>query len=271
LLALAVLNSRAAVPAQAQKPSASALETGRQIFTSACAGCHGLDGRGGERAPNIAKRLEARRQTEQQIFRLIHDGSASQAMPAFGTTFNAVQIRAVIHYLRVLEGIRSAAALPGDPQAGKLLFFGQAGCSSCHMVEGEGGFIAGDLTDYAATKSPGEIRAAITSPAASFDPRQRLATAITQAGQKIIGLLRNDDNFSIQLQSLDGSFHLLDKSDVQSIVFDANPLMPSDYSTKLTTKQMDAIVSFLMSTVLVESPVASSGRPPMRANQSKNQ
>jgi cytochrome c oxidase cbb3-type subunit III len=259
--------TRAAVPAQ--MPSASAFETGRQIFASACAGCHGLDGRGGARAPNIAKRAEVRRQTDQEIFRLIHDGSASRAMPAFGTMFNAIQIRAVIQYLRVLEGARSAAALPGDPRAGKLLFFGQADCSNCHTVEGEGGFIAGDLSDYAATKSPDEIRAAITSPDASSDPRQRLATVTTQTGTQIIGRLRNEDNFSIQLQSLDGSFHLLDKSEVRSIAFDGNPLMPSDYSTKLSSKQMDAIVSFLMSTAFAGSPAASSGRPPIPANQSK--
>jgi cytochrome c oxidase cbb3-type subunit III len=269
LLAVPVAHPRAPLPAQTQGPSASQLEMGRQTFTSGCAGCHGLDGRGGPRAPNIATRAEVRRLTNQQIFHVIHDGSASRAMPAFGTTLNAVEIRALVQYLRLLQGARGAAALPGDPQEGKSLFFSQAGCGSCHIVQGQGGFIAGDLTDYAATKSPGEIRAAITSPDGSSDSHQRLATATTRTGQTFTGLVRNEDNFSIQLQSLDGSFHLLDRSEIESITFDRKPLMPSDYSTKLSSQQIDAIVGFLMWTAFAALPAASPSHSPMGANRTR--
>jgi len=168
-------------------------------------------------------------------------------MPAFGTMFSAAQIRSVVQYLRFLQGARGPAAMPGDPQAGKALFFGKAGCSGCHMVQGEGGFIAEDLTDYAATKSPAEIRAAIVSPAPDLTQRSHLATVTTYSRVTIQGLVRNEDNFSLQLQALDGSFHLLDKSDIRSIAYSANSLMPSDYATKLSSQEIDAIVSYLMS------------------------
>lgn len=116
------------------------------------------------------------------------------------------------------------------------------------MVEGAGGFIAPDLTDYASTKSPGEIRAAIVLPGDNSIPQDHLAVVTTKSGEKITGLIRNQDNFSIQLQSLDGSFHLLNKSGLKSLTYDAQSFMPSDYSTKLSPRDIDAIVSFLMTT-----------------------
>jgi len=34
----------------------------------------------------------------------------------------------------VLQGRREAGKLPGNPEAGKVLFFGKARCAECHMV-----------------------------------------------------------------------------------------------------------------------------------------
>jgi cytochrome c oxidase cbb3-type subunit III len=248
-----------ALPPQARAQSPPALASGRQIFATTCAACHGLDGRGGEHAPNIATRPDVRRLTDQQIFRIVHDGAASGAMPAFGSTFSAAQIHAVVQYLRALQGAQSAAKLPGDPLAGKALFFGKAGCSGCHMVAGQGGFIAYELTDYAVSKSVEEIRAAITAPAADSRMRDRLATVTTASGEKLQGLVRNEDNFSLQLQALDGSYRLLDKSDIRSVAYDANSLMPSDYATKLSSAEIDAIVSYLISSA---STSAAGNSPP---------
>ena len=188
-------------------------------------------------------------------------------MPAFGSTFDAAKIRAIVQYLRVLQGAHGVASLPGDPATGKEIFFGKAGCSGCHMVHGEGGFIADDLTDYASAKSPQEIHAAIVSPTADIYRRDRLATITTKSGEKIAGLVRNEDNFSMQIQSLDGSFHLLDKSQVQSVAYDPASLMPSDYSTKLTTQEIDAIVSFLMTAAAAKTP---NGQGATRATKPKH-
>jgi cytochrome c oxidase cbb3-type subunit III len=268
LLGLSVcFGAPASWQAQAEPSSSSSIATGRQIFTTTCAACHGLDGRGGEHAPNIATRADVRRLTDQQIFRIVHDGAASGAMPAFGSTFSAAQIHAVVQYLRALQGAQSAAKLPGDPLAGKALFFGNAGCGGCHMVQGQGGFIADDLTDYAASKSVPEIRAAITAPAADPRRRDRLATITTTSGERLQGMVRNEDNFSLQLQALDGSYHLLDKSKVRSVTYDANSLMPSDYGTKLSSAEIDAIVSYLMSS----ASTSSAGNPQPRSKQARKE
>ncbi len=241
-----------AVPAYAQKASpshksaAAGLQAGKKIFLTTCAACHGLDGRGGEHAPDIAGSPDVQQMTDTQIHRMVHDGSESGAMPAFGATFSNEKINSIVAYLRVLQGAQGAVTLPGDPDAGKTLFYGAAGCAQCHMVEGQGGYIGPDLTSYAATHTVDEIRTAITDPNRNLDPRQMPVTVTTKDGKTYSGIPRNQDNFSLQLQSLDGSFHLFQMSDVARVEHSSHSLMPGDYSQKFSAAQINALISFLM-------------------------
>jgi cytochrome c oxidase cbb3-type subunit 3 len=169
------------------------------------------------------------------------------AMPAFGSLGSA-QIEAVVRYLRTLQGQSTAAELPGDPKHGKVLFFGTAGCSQCHMTNGEGGFIGPDLSSYAATISAADIRTAITDPNRNLDPRKRVVVVTTTDGKTLTGLARNADNFSLQLQTADGTLHLFSKSELKSVEYQPRSLMPSDYGTRLSGEELDDLVSYLMST-----------------------
>ena len=55
LCALAVSQAQTTAPGiEKLKQSNQALATGRRTFESTCAPCHGLNGKGGERAPDIA-------------------------------------------------------------------------------------------------------------------------------------------------------------------------------------------------------------------------
>lgn len=241
-----------AVSAQTQKASpshksaATGVQAGKKIFSTTCAACHGLDGRGGEHAPDIAGSPDVQQMTDTQIFRMVHNGSDSGAMPAFGSTFSSEQINSIVAYLRVLQGAQGAAKLPGDPDAGKTLFYGEAGCAQCHMVEGQGGFIGPDLSSYATTHSVDEIRTAITDPNLNLDPRQMPVTVTTKDGKTYSGIPRNQDNFSLQLQSLDGAFHLFQMSDVARVEHSSHSLMPADYSQKFSAAQINSLISFLM-------------------------
>jgi hypothetical protein len=49
------------------------------------------------------------------------------------------------------------------------------------------------------------------------------------------------------LQTPDGSFHLLMKSELTSLRREPRSLMPSDYSTRLSPGELDDLVSFLLS------------------------
>jgi cytochrome c oxidase cbb3-type subunit III len=242
--------SQAQRPTQLQSESSAASETvaaGKAIFATTCAGCHGLDGRGGERGPNIATRAEVRRLSDADISRVIEDGSPSKQMPGFGRSLNDSKIHAIILYLRRLQGTQSAAALaPGNAEAGRSLFFGKAGCAECHMVEGAGGFFGSDLTAYARGRSAGEVHDAITNPPKNLEPRDQVVSVVTHGGETFTGLGRSEDNFSLQLQTPDGAFHLFMKSDLERVEHRPESIMPTDYAAKLSAREMNDLVGFLL-------------------------
>lgn len=220
----------------------SAVKTdGRQIFASSCAGCHGLDGRGGERAPDILS-PHARQFSDTQIVSIVSHGVPGTGMPAFRSLGDS-GIRLVVKYLRELQARGNDTALPGDAARGKSAFFGEAGCSDCHSVGGNGGFLGPDLSAYARSRSVEEIRQAILDPGKRN--RKRLVAITCADGRELRGIIRNEDNFSLQLQSADGSFHLLMKSDLRKVDRDQPSPMPSDYATRLTRQQLDDVVSYL--------------------------
>jgi cytochrome c oxidase cbb3-type subunit 3 len=232
------------IPAkQVSKPVAM---QGRQTFASTCASCHGLDGRGGERAPNIAESPKVQRLSDTQIAHIIENGIPGTGMPAFHS-LESSNIKTVVTYLRTLQGAKKPVKLPGDPTRGETIFFGKAGCSSCHMVAGRGGFIASDLSGYARTHDVEQIRNAITGPAPSSDRQARMATATTRIGEKYEGRIRNEDNFSLQLQTLDGTFHFIAKVDLEGLEYSSQTLMPSNYGSALSTNELNDLVSYLLS------------------------
>ncbi|MFZ0867543.1 MAG: c-type cytochrome [Candidatus Sulfotelmatobacter sp.] len=229
---------------------------GQQTFASTCANCHGLDGRGSERAPNIAENPKVQRFSDSQIAHIIENGVPGTGMPAFHS-LEPSDVKAVVTYLRTLQGTKQTVKLPGDPGRGEILFFGKAGCSGCHMIAGKGGFIASDLSRYARTHTVEQIRSAITTPASAADRQARLVTATIRGGEKIVGRIRNEDNFSLQLQTLDGAFHFLTKADLEGLEYNSQPLMPSDFGSTLTLDELNDLVSYLIR----EANVSGSGTP----------
>ena len=225
----------------------------RQVFENRCAGCHGIDGRGGERAPDIATSAKTQGRSDSALAQIINNGIPSAGMPAF-STLDASTSRALIRYLRFLQGKTGSAASPGNPQNGKVIFFGRARCSECHLAAGGGGFIAPDLSSYGRSRPAEELRDAIVKPGQPSNASWGTVIVATRSGQTLTGVPRNEDNFSLQLQSLDGTFHLLMKSDVASIRRDPNSLMPADYGSTLSVGELNDLVSFLMSVAQQEKP-----------------
>jgi len=234
--------------AQEQGRSAAARSESRngdKIFAASCAGCHGLDGRGGERAPSIAEGPRVQRLSDDQIFRIVENGIPGTGMPPFHSLEDS-DIRAVVGYLRTLRGTKKTITLPGDPNRGKILFFGKAECSHCHMAAGEGGFIASDLSGYARTHSIDETRSAITDPNPNGDRLAQAATVTTRDGKTRVGRIRNEDNFSLQLQSLDGAFHFFAKADIKDVKYNSRSLMPSNYGSTLNADELNDLISYLI-------------------------
>ena len=73
------------VPQNDKNPLAGngeAAAAGHKLYDQTCLGCHGADGRGGERAPSLAGTLK-HGSSEGEIFQNIRGGIAGTQMPAF--------------------------------------------------------------------------------------------------------------------------------------------------------------------------------------------
>jgi cytochrome c oxidase cbb3-type subunit III len=229
---------------QGADSSASArasLENGRQLFESTCATCHGLDGRGAERGPNIATRPEVRRRSDAEISGILQRGVPAAGMPSFGA-LGAAKLKSITAYLRSLQGLDHQVLVSGDAAKGKELFFAKGSCADCHMVNGTGGFLGSDLSIYGGITSVEQMREQIANHDQS--PRTRIAAVSTHDGQTFTGFARNEDNFSLQLQSLDGKFHFFDKSAITGIDYQQGPATAG----KQTPNDLDSLISYLVGT-----------------------
>lgn len=233
---------------------------GKQSFTSTCAGCHGLDGRGSERAPSITTTPRIRKLSDQQLSNVISNGVPGTGMPAFHS-LSAAQLRSLVSYVRLLQGKTENRALPGNPQRGKRIYFGKGECSNCHSIAGQGGFLGPDLTTYGSTSSDKAIRDAILNSNRTVPLGYRSATAITRDGARIEGIVRNEDNFSVQLQTKDGSFHFLQKSELQNLEYQNQSLMPTNYSERLSGTEINDLVSYLRDAISSHDKTTSKKAP----------
>ena len=216
-------------------------EAGRELFESSCAGCHGLDGRGGEKGPNIATRAEISRRSDGEILAVLQNGIPGAGMPAFAR-LGDTKLQAVVQHLRSLQGLTEKNEVAGNAEEGKRLFFKEGGCASCHMINGAGGFLGSDLSNYGAITPVGDMREQITNHDQSL--RTKALVVSTRDGRQLSGFSRNEDNFSLQLQTLDGKFYFLDKSVVASV--DHSSAAAVDAENKLSKSDLDAIISYLV-------------------------
>jgi len=232
---------------------------GKAAFNSTCAGCHGLDGRGSEKAPNIISNTKVQRLSDAQFGNIISNGVPGTGMPAFHSLTSA-QVRLLVRYLRTLQGKSDAVAIRGDSTRGRNIFFGKGGCSSCHTVLGEGGFLGPDLTEYGAAVQAKAMREGIINPNRIVPVGYRLAVVRTHDGSRVEGVVRSEDNFSVQLQSRDGGFHFLQKSELQNLEYLNQPLMPTDYGQRLSGGELDDLVSYLANPASSTKKVRSSDK-----------
>lgn len=237
------LGQETAQAAKADGADPAALGEARKTFSSICAACHGLDGHGGERGPDIASR-QVQARSDEELKRTVRNGISETGMPNFAYLGEA-KIEGLVGYLRVLQGKSEPLPMPGDPRRGARLFSGEGKCAQCHMANGRGGFIAPDLTAFAAGMSPADIRRGILNPTLD-ERRNRGKVMVTfKDGKSQEGVVRNEDNFSLQLQSLDGAFHLLQKSEISGVQA-ASAVAHTDFGKMLTPKDLDDLVSYLM-------------------------
>ena len=231
-------NEAAAKSAQVGDPKA--LEAGKRHFEARCAACHGADGKGGERGPDIISSERARRRSADDLSELIRKGIQAAGMPAF--QLPGRELQELVAFVRSLSAPAIESAAPGDVAAGATFFFGKGNCSSCHMVKGRGGLLGPDLSELGIERTLPEIEQSLRAPGARLTPGFRLVSARLHDGQRLRGFAKNESNYDLQLQGLDGKLRLLRREEIAELVRENVSLMPE---VKATEEEMRNLLAYL--------------------------
>jgi len=239
-----------------------AAKAGEFQFRINCAFCHGLGARGGGRGPDLTRAHKRYAHSDAQMFRTINDGIAGTAMPANGTNGQGVgmtdnEIWQIIAYLRSVQ-VHSSAKPVGNAAHGKELFYGDANCSSCHMVAGKGGRLGPDLTAVGTARTVESLVESVRNPSQrlawgltestkEFAQEYETVAVVTSEGKQIKGVTLNEDQFSLQMMDTTEQIHLFEKSQLRSIQKSRKSLMPSYDGGILPDHDLDDIVAYLLS------------------------
>jgi cytochrome c oxidase cbb3-type subunit 3 len=235
-------------PAQTRKPtnplgdSPKVAEAGRLLYNQSCTGCHGPDGTDGDRAPGLDGNRRYFRVSEAAIFETLKVGIPGTVMPASGLPDN--DIWKIVTFIRAIRATASDLVVPGNVQNGMTVFNGAGGCAKCHMIRGQGGVIGPDLSSIGAQLNLNRLRDALTSER-PIPNGYRPVTVTTARGEKLSGIARNRDAFSLQVLDEQGKLYLLDTAQLRSIVYADKSLMPHDYDKKLTPGDYRDLVAML--------------------------
>jgi putative heme-binding domain-containing protein len=282
-LALAVVAGRsfeasvsASPPAQreGQLNNTQFISEGAKFFATSCgnAYCHGTGGIGGG-----APRLRGKGLDAAYLFNTISNGIPGTGMLSFKSELSEQQIWKLVAFITsdakttpaAKPGAATAdkpasqpavqlkpsepAAVPstvGSIQAGKALFFDPAQtkrCGACHSFDGEGTPIGPDLSK-AGIRSPRELFLSIILPNDAKDAKYATVTLTLRNGEKIRGIKKEEDDESIRVYDtteLPAVLRTVQKADVAKLEAATESIMPKDYASAYTLKQLLDLVTFL--------------------------
>jgi putative heme-binding domain-containing protein len=200
--------------------------------------------------------------SDAELFRNISHGIPGTAMPANGTNGQGVgmtdeEIWQIIAYLRSIQ-IKAPSKAIGNATHGKSLFYGDARCSSCHMVEGKGGRLGPDLTSVAIARPTESLVESIRHPSRrlawglteatkEFAQEYETVTVTTKDGQKFRGVTLNEDQFTLQMMDMSEHIHLFNKEELRSFQVSRQSLMPAYEPSMLSEEEVRDIIAYLTS------------------------
>ena len=237
--------------AQAPKPSdthppgknphlgdAASIKGGMALYRSRCGDCHGLDARG-YRGPDLTVVLGG--MPDERLFQTVRKGvPGSEMLPS---QMSDDELLTLIAYLRNMNASAPAEKATGNVENGNRLFAAQ--CASCHRVGKTGGWLGPDLSRVGSARSRDALVREIRTPSEWMPVGFENVTLVTNDGQKIRGVKKNEDTFSIQI--MDGRERIRGylKSDLQQVIFEKTSLMPEYGPERLSASDLNDLVGYL--------------------------
>jgi cytochrome c oxidase cbb3-type subunit 3 len=234
-----------------------AIQEGASLFRANCSPCHGLNAKGGGRGPDLTAGHWVHGSTDADLFRTVTRGVPGTEMPA--NALDDSEVWAILAYVRSLAPAKTEA-VSGDPAKGKKIFWETEGCSTCHMVRGRGGVLGPDLSRVGEARSADYLIDSIRQPSKELstgmlDPNNHYGlplvfdtvTVVTPDGQKIVGVAKNEDTFSLQLIDTNQQLQFFLKKNLREVTHERKSLMPTYSEDMLKPTELQDLVAYLES------------------------
>jgi putative heme-binding domain-containing protein len=212
---------------------------GMSLYRRLCADCHALDATG-YRGPDLTAYM-AGGGTDEALFQTVRKGVPGSEMPASNRPDNELlQIIAYLRSMGAAPAVETIAA--GNVANGEQLFAKQ--CANCHRVKGKGGRVGPELSRVGAARTRAALVREIRTPHEWIAPAFETVTVVTKDGQKIRGVKKNEDAFSIQVMDMRERIQGYLKSNVE-VIYDKNSLMPAFDPKRLSDSDLSDLVGYL--------------------------
>lgn len=134
----------------------------------------------------------------------------------------------------------------GNPVRGEEIFFGrnEVSCRRCHMVNGSGGEVGPDLSDIGLKKTPDYLLESIVDPNKQIAKGFESVLVATADGQVIHGVLKSEDETTLNLMNKDGGIIRIPKDEIEDRAVGKSG-MPSDLIKYLTRSDVRDLVAYL--------------------------
>jgi len=235
---------------QARHPAASnrhlgnreSIRGGMALYRVRCADCHGLDATG-YRGPDLVAALGGGLPDE-RLFDTIRKGVPGTEMPAASPIdVSDDDILQLISYLKSIGSVTAAERPIGNAANGERIFNQQ--CTSCHRVAGRGGRLGPDLSRIGVQRSQAALTREIRTPSEWIGPTFEAVTIVTKGGQRIRGVKKAEDVFTIQIMDTAERVQGYRKSDLQEVIYEKTSLMPEYPPSRLSDSDVTDLVGYL--------------------------
>jgi mono/diheme cytochrome c family protein len=250
--------SAAAIAGSKQDPAA--YERGGKAFRTYCAGCHGVNAKGGPGAPDLVRSLLVLDDEKGILIApVIREGRPDKGMPKLNLTEQQISdIVAWLHVQTYAAGHRGTYTfqnvVTGDPKKGEVYFNGAGGCSSCHSV-------TGDLAGIGKKYDPFSLQGRWLQPRNTRRSRRRspgtpetssqmmpTVTVTLPSGESFTGKLDHIDDFSVSLRDSNNQFHSFARDGETPKVAVNDPLKAhTELLHKYTDADIHNITAYLVS------------------------
>ena len=212
---------------------------GMSLYRRYCGECHALDATG-YRGPNLIAYM-ANGAADEAMFQVIRKGVPGTEMPQSNRPDH--EILQIIAYLRNIGTVAPAETMPaGNLANGQQLFAKQ--CQNCHRIAGKGGRLGPDLSRIGAARTQAALVREIRTPHEWIPPAYETVTIVTKDGQKIRGIKKNEDAFSVQVMDMRERIQGYLKSNAE-VTVEKNSLMPAFDAKRLPDSDLTDLVGYL--------------------------